>query len=81
MAEESAKLRIPYIAAAQAQKHVTHNEAMTLLDTLVQLSVLDKDLSTPPAEPEEGDTYIVASGGAGAWIGWDNRIARYIDGQ
>jgi len=25
MAEESAKLRIPYIAAAQAQKHVTHN--------------------------------------------------------
>ena len=37
MAEESAKLRIPYIAAAQAQKHVTHNEGMTLLDTLVQL--------------------------------------------
>lgn len=33
---ESAKLRIPYIAASQAQKHVTHNEAMTLLDTLVQ---------------------------------------------
>lgn len=57
MAEESAKLRIPYIAAAQAQKHVTHNEGMTLLDTLVQLSVFDKDLSTPPGSPVEGDTY------------------------
>lgn len=85
MAEESAKLRIPYIAAAQAQKHVTHNEGMTLLDTLVQLSVLDKDLSAPPGSPVEGDTYIVAGvegGGTatGAWIGWETRVARYIDG-
>jgi len=81
MAEESAKLRIPYIAAAQAQKHVTHNEAMTLLDTLVQLSVLDKDLTVPPGSPAEGDAYIVASGATGAWLGWDNRVARYIDGE
>ncbi len=81
MAEESAKLRIPYIAAAQAQKHVTHNEGMTLLDTLVQLSVLDKDLSAPPpGSPVEGDTYIVAAGASGGWIGWDKRIARFIDG-
>ncbi|MGV1013716.1 MAG: DUF2793 domain-containing protein, partial [Methyloceanibacter sp.] len=78
---ESAKLRIPYIAASQAQKHVTHNEAMTLLDTLVQLSVLDKDLTAPPGDPEEGDTYIVATGATGAWTGWDQRIARYIDGE
>lgn len=81
MAEESAKLRIPYIAAAQAQKHVTHNEAMTLLDTLVQLSVIDKDLTEPPAEPGEGDCYIVAAGASGGWLGWDNRVARYIDGE
>lgn len=84
MAEESAKLRIPYIAAAQAQKHVTHNEAMTLLDTLVQLSVIDKDLLGPPGAPDEGDCYIVAGGGGtatGAWVGWENRVARYIDGE
>ncbi len=81
MAEELAKLRIPYIAAAQAQKHVTHNEAMTLLDTLVQLSVLDKDLTAPPMGPAEGDCYIVAASATGAWTGWDNRVARYIDGE
>ncbi|WP_069437886.1 DUF2793 domain-containing protein [Methyloceanibacter methanicus] len=84
MAEESAKLRIPYIAAAQAQKHVTHNEAMTLLDTLVQLSVIDKDLLGPPGGPSEGDCYIVAGGGGtatGAWAGWEKRVARYIDGE
>ena len=84
MAEESAKLRIPYIAAAQAQKHVTHNEAMTLLDTLVQLGVIDKDLTGPPGAPGEGDCYIVAGGGGtatGAWEGWENRVARFIDGE
>jgi hypothetical protein len=84
MPEESAKLRIPYIAAAQAQKHVTHNEAMTLLDTLVQLSVLDKDLTAPPGSPDEGDCYIVAGAGGtatGAWAGWEKRVARFIDGE
>jgi hypothetical protein len=78
---ESAKLRLPYIAASQAQKHVTHNEALTLLDTLVQASVIDKDLSTPPVSPEEGDCYIVVATGTGDWGGWDNRIARFIDGE
>jgi len=81
MATESARLRLPYLAAAQAQKHVTHNEALTLLDTLVQLSAIDKDLTTPPGSPTEGDCYIVPAGATGAWVGWDNRIARYIDGQ
>ena len=84
MAEESAKLRIPYIAAAQAQKHVTHNEALTLLDTLVQLSVIDKDLTAPPDSPAEGATYIVAGAGGsatGAWVGWEKRVARFIDGE
>ena len=77
---ETTRLRLPEIAAAQAQKHVTHNEALTALDTLVQLSVLDKDLDTPPGGPSEGDCYIVASGGTGDWTGWDGRIARYEDG-
>jgi Protein of unknown function (DUF2793) len=81
MSEESAKLRLPYIAASQAQKHVTHNEALTLLDTLCQASVIDRDLTAPPLSPSEGDCYIVASGGTGAWIGWDNRISRFIDGE
>ncbi len=77
-------LLLPYIMPAQAQKHVTHNEAMTLLDTLVQLSVLDKDLTAPPGAPDEGDCYIVAGGGGtatDAWVGWETRIARYIDGE
>ena len=52
---------LPYLLAAQAQKHVTHNEALRLLDGLVQLAVLDRDLTAPPGAPADGDRYIVAS--------------------
>ena len=45
MADISPHLLLPYILAAQAQKHVTHNEAIRLLDAVVQLSVLDRDLT------------------------------------
>ena len=33
-------LALPYIQPAQAQKHVTHDEAMRVLDVIVQLAVL-----------------------------------------
>jgi Protein of unknown function (DUF2793) len=45
---ETPNLRLPYLAAAQAQKHVTHNEAIWALDAIVQLAVLDRGLAMPP---------------------------------
>jgi hypothetical protein len=78
--DTTANLDLPYIMAAQAQKHVTHNEALRALDALVQLAVLDKDLATPPGSPAEGDRYIVAAGATGAWSGQDGKIAAYQDG-
>ena len=80
MSDTTAHLALPFIMAAQAQKHVTMNEALRLLDGIVQLSVLDRDLTAPPASPAEGDRYIAASGATGAWAGWDSSIAYWIDG-
>ena len=40
MPDTTTHLALPYILAAQAQKHVTHNEALRLLDGLIQISVL-----------------------------------------
>lgn len=81
MPETTRNLALPLMAAAQAQKHVTHNEALTLLDALVQLSCLDKDLAAPPASPAEGDRYlIVAAAPGGAWTGLSGRIVRFEDG-
>ncbi len=50
----SKNLNLPYIAPSQAQKHVTHNEAIRALDAIVQLSLQSKVLSTPPAIPAAG---------------------------
>jgi hypothetical protein len=76
----SPNLSLPYIAAAQAQKHVTHNEAVRQLDALVQLCVLDMDLAAPPAAPADGSRYIVAASPTGAWAGQAARVAAYQDG-
>lgn len=65
---QTPNLSLPYIAAAQAQKHVTHNDAIRALDAIVQLAVLDLNLATPPASPTEGDRYIVAASATGAWM-------------
>ncbi len=73
-------LALPYLAAAQAQKHVTVNEALDHLDGLVQLSVISSTLTAPPATPSEGDRYIVAAGATGAWAGWDGSVAHFSGG-
>lgn len=73
-------LNLPYISAAQAQKHVTHNEALRALDAIVHLSVLDRDLSTPPISPNEGDRYLVASNAIEEWSGQEQSIAAFQDG-
>ena len=80
MSDISPHLLLPYILAAQAQKHVTHNEALRVLDAVVQLSVLDRELTTPPASPIDGDRYIVASGATGLWAGWDQNVTTWVDG-
>ncbi len=80
MSDTTTNLLLPYILAAQAQKHVTHNEALRLLDGLVQLSVLDHDLTAPPGSPADGDRYIVGSGATGDWAGWDLNVAMFTDG-
>ena len=39
MSETTPNLNLPFIMPAQAQKHVTHNEAIELLDAIVQLTL------------------------------------------
>jgi hypothetical protein len=80
MPDDTPILSLPLILPAQAQKHVTHNEALRLLDIVVQLAVHDRDRTAPPATPTEGDRYIVADGATGSWAGKDGRIAAFWGG-
>lgn len=75
MADQTPTLNMPYIMPSQAQKHVTHNQALEILDALVQLSVLSRTVSAPPGSPDEGDRYIVGAAPSGAWSGHAGKIA------
>lgn len=77
---DTTNLALPYLEAAQAQKHVTHNEALTALDAIVMLSVLDRDLTAPPGGESDGDRYLVGASATGDWSGQDGKIAAYQDG-
>lgn len=70
---------IPELSASQANPEITHNEAILLLQALLN-GVIDKDLTAPPGSPNDGDAYIVPSGASGAWSGWTNRIAVRYNG-
>jgi hypothetical protein len=78
---DTTNLALPLIEGAQAQEHVTHNEALRILDTLVQLAVLDRDLNAPPASPSEGQRWIVKASPTptGAWASHGNQIAAWQD--
>lgn len=76
----TAQMNLPYIVASQAQKEVTHNEALNVLDVLAQLSVLSATTATPPGSPAEGDSYIVPASPTGAWAGQAGKVAAYYTG-
>ncbi|MGD1869706.1 MAG: DUF2793 domain-containing protein [Neomegalonema sp.] len=74
------KLSLALLDAAQAQKHVTVNEALSTLDTLVQASVIDHQTATPPSDPAPGDAFLLPSGPADAWAGKGGALAIYREG-
>lgn len=77
MPDTSPRLALPYLLPSQAQKHVTHNEALQLLDVVVQLTVQALDAITPPGAPEIGDTHGLGIGATGAWAGQDGMLASW----
>ncbi len=80
MSETTPALNLPLIAEDQAQKHVTHNEALEALDALVQATVASRATAAPPATPNEGDAWIVATSASGDWAGHDGEIASFRGG-
>lgn len=78
--DRTANLDLPYILPAQAQKHVTHNEAIRALDALIQVSLVSASQTEPPAQPQEGDRHVAGAGATGAWQDRDGMLAHFQDG-
>ncbi|AJY47581.1 DUF2793 domain-containing protein [Martelella endophytica] len=79
MSDMTAKLGLPFILPAQAQKHVTHNEALQRLDAVVHLAIV-AEADDPPASPEDGSCYVVADTPTAAWSGHAGDVAIFQDG-
>lgn len=80
MTETTPLLDLPYIMPSQAQKHVTHNESLRMLDALVHLRVGAREVDTPPADPAEGDRLVVGAAPSEAFAGQAGNIAAFQDG-
>ncbi len=77
---ETSQLGLPLLQPAQAQKHVTVNEALARLDGLVQLRLQSRSLDVPPEAADEGWVWAVPMAATGAWTGQGGRLAVAVNG-
>ena len=79
MSDQTTRLGLPFILPAQAQKHVTHNEALQRLDAIVHLAISGES-NTPPSSPDDGACHLVAASPTGEWAGHAGALALFQDG-
>lgn len=74
------RLGLPFLAAGQAQKELTHNEALTLTDAAICPAVQAVGVNVPPANPVLGQCWIVGAAPSGAWTGRAQALATWTSG-
>ena len=79
--ERTAILSLPLLAASQAQKHVTMNEALLDLDCLVNICVENAPQNDPPPAPSVGSRWLVGASPVGVWSGRAGCLAAWVDGS
>lgn len=80
MPDATDRLALPLLAAGQAQKELTHNEALTLADMLLLPVVEAVAPASVPASPALGEGWIVGASPTGAWAGRANSVAFWTAG-
>ena len=74
------RLGAPELTAGQATPETTVNEMVRYIEAGAGHFIFkDRDLATPPGSPADGDCYLVAASGTGAWAGKDGKIAFYVN--
>jgi hypothetical protein len=53
------RLKLPLLYSGQAQKEVTHNEALNLLDVLVNPVAQEININSPPTDLKIGKLYVI----------------------
>lgn len=78
--DDTARIGLPLVQAAQAQKHVTVNAALARIDALLPLVIAGRDLAAPPADAAEGRVWAVPEAATGDWAGQAGRLALAVNG-
>ncbi len=76
---DTPNIGFPLLDQAQAQKEVTVNESLVILDVLLG-GVVSRTETVPPGSPAAGDGYIVDAPATGVWSGHEDDIAYYFGG-
>lgn len=76
----TARFQLPLLFAGQAQKEAFVNTALGLCDALIHPAV-EGETADPPADPGEGEGWLVGAGAGGAFAGRDGLVACRQAGQ
>jgi hypothetical protein len=71
---------MPLLSAGQAQKEITHNEALILLDSLICGCCAGAPSNDPPQAPEARLSYLCGTAPTAAWAGRPNGLACWTEG-
>ena len=80
MTDTSARFALPFILPGQAQKETYHNEALSLLDCALHPCVEGAPTADPPAQPDDGQSWIIGATPTGAWVGKAGALASWTVG-
>lgn len=73
----TSRLALPIIESNQAQKHITHNEALRIVDAMLHLTIDELHVNDPPASPQIGQIWVVGATPTGVWALHDKKIASF----
>jgi len=78
---QTGRHRLPLLAVSQAQKEITHNEALVVIDALLHPAVEGTSSTAPVvAEGDIGRCWLIGAAATGIWATHKNEIAIYVGG-
>lgn len=80
MSMTTSRFALPLLSAGQADKELTHNEALARIDLLLHPVVQAIGLTVPPASPGIGQCWVVGAAPTGSWAGHAGQLAGWTEG-
>jgi Protein of unknown function (DUF2793)/Chaperone of endosialidase len=81
MSDFTNALRLPYLFSSQADKHVTINQSLEMLDNILMANVSESDQNAPPTAPSEHFKVLIGGQPTGLFVGHINELAVFLDGD